>query len=244
MSQYSVNTHEYGIDIKKLIERRLKQVSSKLEIESEDKNTVSAFIDTPKELDKWCSALSRLLLHDIAPFELAKIVDGLPFDLEEKEEILTEAVKNAKNVLGYNAIRQKLREYFADNDSLNLEGFVFFRMNDTKNSWEACVDEAIHEFAVRNEYLELMSVWASFAKMSPSRTSQINVILHPDGSCTLTDESDSRIDCSKCSFDGIVSVLVGLAPEHITVYDMSAGESRGMAELLLRVFEDRVRFLK
>lgn len=244
MGEYSVNTSEYGVDIKKLIDRRLKQVSSKLEIKCRNENTVTVIIDTEKEMEKWCSALSRLLLHDIAPFELAKIVNELPFEIEEKEEILTEAVKNSKNVLGYNSTRLKLHEYFKDNDSLNIEGFVLFRMNDTKSKWEACVDEAINEFADRNEYLELMSVWASFAKMSPSRISQVTVILHPDGSCTLTDESDSRIDCSKCTFDGIVSVLVGLAPEHITVYDMSAGENRGMAELLVRVFEDKVRFLK
>ncbi|MBQ2661262.1 MAG: hypothetical protein IJF80_01260 [Clostridia bacterium] len=244
MGIYSVNTHEYGIDVKRILERRLKQVSSKLILEKTDKETVSTEIESEKEMEKWCSALSRLLLHDIAPFELAKIVDALPFSLDERKEILKEAVKNSKNVLGYSAIRKMLLEYFKEDDSLNLEGFVFFRMADTKSKWEGCIDDALHEFAVRNEYLELMSVWASFAKMSPNRTGEVNVILHPDGSCTLTDESDSRIDCTRCTFDGIVSVLVGLAPEHITVYDMSAGESRGVAELLVRVFEDRVRFLK
>lgn len=244
MGKYSINTHEYDIDLKRLIERRLKQVSSKLEVKNEDKYTVYAFIETQKELEKWCSALSRVLLHDIAPFELAKTVDDIELELEEKEEVLTQAVKFAKNVLGYNAIRKKLHEYFEDSDSLNLEGFVLFRMDDTKAEWDGCVDEALREFAVRNEYLELMSVWASFARMSPSRMEQVNVILHPDGSCTLTDETDSRIDCSKCTFDGIVSLLVGLAPEHITVYDMSAGENKGMAEMLLRVFEDKIRFLK
>ncbi|MBQ9832116.1 MAG: hypothetical protein IJO48_00100 [Clostridia bacterium] len=244
MSLCAVNTHEYEVDIKKLMERRLKQVNFKPCLEGDDERTVQADIENDKDMDKWCSALSRVLLHDLAHFELAKITDELPLELEEKEEVLVEAVRNSKNVVGYNSIKKMLLAHFEENDTLNAEGFIHFRMQDIKHKWEECVNMAMHEFAVKNEYLELMSVWASFAQLQPSRVREINVILHPDGSCTLTDDTDSRIDCERCTFDGIVSVLVGLAPEHITVYDMSGGQSRGVAELLMRVFEDRVRFYK
>ena len=68
--------------------------------------------------------------------------------------------------------------------------------------------------------------------------------MNPDGSCTLTDDRDSRIDYDRCTGDGVMSVLVGLSPERITVYDLSGGVSAGLAETLVRVFEDRVRVYK
>ena len=41
-----------------------------------------------------------------------------------------------------------------------------------------------------------------------------------------------------------MSVLVGLAPESITVYDLSGGRCASLFDNLQRVFEGRVRFFK
>ena len=63
------------------------------------------------------------------------------------------------------------------------------------------------------------------------------------GSCTLTDESDACIEYVDCSEEGILSLLVGMAPSRLTVYDLSGGSS-GLAETIARVFSGRVRIYR
>ena len=53
-----------------------------------------------------------------------------------------------------------------------------------------------------------------------------------------------RIDYEQCSEEGIMSVLVGLSPDRITVYDLSGGRSAELYDNLIRVFDDRVRFFR
>lgn len=240
----SVSTHEYDTDITRLMKRRLDQVNFVPVLSGSDGKTAQAELCTDTDMDKWCSAISRLLLYDLAHFELARIVDDMPLSIDEKQLVLPEAVRNSRAVMGYNVTKRMLLDHFSEHESLNLEGFMRFRMRDIQKSWELCALRAVEELALKTEYLELMSVLSAFVQIQPSRVREVRVVLNPDGSCTLTDDMDSRIDCEHCTGDGVVSVLVGLAPERIIVYDLSGGQNWTLAEVLLRVFEDRIRFYR
>lgn len=89
---------------------------------------------------------------------------------------------------------------------------------------------------------QFMDVLSEYVRSQPPKIRYISVILHPDGSCTLTDDSDSRIDCASCSDDSVLSLLISLAPERITVYDLSGNSDSLLSEALMRVFVDRVHF--
>ncbi|MEG1547579.1 MAG: sporulation protein YtxC [Clostridia bacterium] len=241
----SAGTREYEADIRKLLVRRLKHLGyNELLVDDADKSNVAARLTDEMDMNVWCEALSGVLLRDVAHFELARMVNMLPIPLTQKQMVLPEAIKCSREVGSASTIRRMLAEHYRNCDKLNLEGFVRFRMQDVMAGWEMCVMRAAEELMLQNEYLELMSVLSAFVQLQPSRIKDVSVILNPDGSCTLTDDMDSRIDYEKCTEDGVVSVLVGLAPERITVYDLSGGQNTMLAEVLIRVFEDRVRFFK
>ena len=102
--------------------------------------------------------------------------------------------------------------------------------------------QTLEEIILRSDYLDLMDVLSEYVRSQPPKIRCISVILHPDGSCTLTDDSDSRIDCASCSDDSVLSLLISLAPERITVYDLSGNSDSLLSEALMRVFVDRVHF--
>ena len=52
-----------------------------------------------------------------------------------------------------------------------------------------------------------------------------------------------RIEYVDCSEEGIVRLLMGMAPERLTVYDLTGGNS-SLAETLVHVFAGRVRVFR
>ena len=243
MKMCSVCTYEYETNLSKLLERRLTQSGFQGNVYAEDR-AIEAEVKDEADLAKWCEAIARLLMMDLSYFEVATMVSELQVPLREKRKILSEAILHVHKIGGVGSVKRGLMEHFQVHDSLVLEGFMRFRMKDVLDKWELCVDRAAEDVLVKAEYMELMSVLSAFVQLQPPKMKEISLILNPDGSCTLTDNSDSRIDCSRCSDDGVVGVLVGLAPEKITVYDLSEGRNHEVAEALMRVFEDRIRFFK
>ncbi len=247
----SVGTLEYNADIGRLALRRLSAEypqDAGIEKRLKAQRDQAAFeLKEEGDLERWCRAVRGLLIRDISHFELARMVNELPLALEEKRRVLPEAVKLARaggEQAGVDMILRELLSFYAEEDHLNLEGFMRFRMQETLRDWEICVMRAAEELLLEAEYWELMQVLAAFVQLRPPQVRDVYIILNPDGSCTLTDDQDSRIDYDRCTGDGVMSVLVGLSPERITIYDLSGGAGADLAETLVRVFEDRVRVFK
>ena len=74
----------------------------------------------------------------------------------------------------------------------------------------------------------------------------IDVSPAADGSCTITDDTDTHIACEGCgraAGNELANLLVALAPARIVVCDLSCGRCAELSQVLLQVFEDRVSFL-
>lgn len=239
----AVCTQQYEADIGKLMQRRLKSEDIAQQILYADGQCVRVKLQTPAHMEGWTSAVSGLLLYDLAHLALAARVDALPLRLREKQWILPKAVKLSRGV-DARAIRGTLASFFYETDTLNLEGLVHFRMRNVLLAWDACVRQAAEELLLETEYRKLTGILSAFVQMQPPRVECVYIILNPDGSCTLTDDMDMRIRYACDKGDGVVSLLVGLAPARITVYDLSGGRGDMLADVLLRVFEDRVKYFK
>ena len=243
MGVYSIGTEKYEADISWLLLRRLEKLGCSI-VPMGDETCARAEIEGSVQMEQWCTAVAELLLMDLAQFEIAYMVNELPISLEEKKNVLPEAIRTARRYTGIGAVQSALVEYFAENTHLQLEGYMNFRMKEYRGEWERCVLKAADELLLDAEYMELMRVLAAFVKLRSPHAGEIYVILNPDGSCTFTDDKDIRIDYERCTTDGIMSVLVGLAPEGITVYDLSGGRCASLFANLQRVFEGRIRFFK
>ena len=241
MGIYTVCTDKYEADIAWLLKRRLEKLGCRIASEG-DSTCAWAEVNGTVQMDEWCAAVAEMLLMDLAQFEIAYMVNELPVSLEEKKAILPEAIRLAKRSSGIGAVQSELVEYFSGNDRLQLEGYMNFRMKEYRREWERCVLKAADELLLDEEYMEIMRVLAAFAKLRSPRVENIYLILNPDQSCTFTDDRDIRIDYERCTGDGIMSVLAGLSPERITVYDLSGGSCARLYQDLKRVFEGRVHF--
>lgn len=243
MAVCSVGTTKYEADIGRLMERRLDRLGGGISPEC-GRGFAEASIEGGAQLAQWCEAVAELLLMDLAQFEIAYMVNGLPLTLEEKKAVLPEAICMAKRASGLEKLQGELMDYFEGNSYLSLEGYIRFRMQDYRRQWERCVYAAADEMLLNDEYTELLKVLSAFVKLRSSGVGEVYVILNPDGSCTFTDDNEVRIDYEQCSEEGIMSVLVGLSPDRITVYDLSGGRSVELYDNLIRVFDDRVRFFR
>lgn len=242
----SISTCEYDVDLEKLLIRRLKYTGQDFEISEVRKSGTEQIVEVEMHCDNalkiYSSAVALLLLKDLAHFELARIVNTMSLSLVEKQRILPEAIKNAKAIEDRQGVARELTEHFSENENLNLEGFMRFRMKDVLAEWELCVDRAVEELWLQTEYMELMSILNAFVNIKPTRVKEVSLRLNADGSCTLADDTDTRIDCTQSAGEGLMNILMGLSPEHITVYDQSGGKNQALNDMLLKVFAGRIRF--
>lgn len=242
MAKRLIEIGDYEGDIPRLLERRLTQTAHPFTLTASEKD-IDVELADPGGLDALCVALALLFCRDLCQFELARLTDRLPLTLVEKQAVLAESVRYARKVERPGAVRRALKAYFDEEEVLNLSGYMRFRMPETINAWRLCVQSSMEELLLEKEYLELMGVLRAFVQVKPTRVREVSLLLHPDGSCTLTDESDARIDYEACDPDRLVSVLVELAPERLTVYNLSEANSTPLTEMLARVFAGRVRFV-
>ncbi len=242
MLKRCIDIGEYEWDVLRLLERRLQQTAHEFSL-TPCENGVEVELSEPGGMEALCVALALLLLRDLSQFELAQMTDRLPLSLVEKQEVLTDSIRCARKTERPGAIQRKLKAYLEDEQTLHLSGFVRFRMAEAMGAWKLCVQSSLEEMMLAKEYLELMGVLRAFVDIKPARVREVSLLLHPDGSCTLTDDSDARIDYEYCDPDRLVSVLVELAPERLTVYDLGDESCEQLVQLLKSVFAGRVRFV-
>lgn len=238
----TIQTNKYDIDLQKLLSRRLEQSGCRYSLHNEP-DGLCVSVQGTEALSALSDALSKLLCRDLQYFELAHMTDALPLSLPQKQEVLTIALENARAEEPLADVRAGLCAYLADAPQLNLEGYLQFRMQAALSRWELLVERAAADQALCHDYAELLELLRAYAADRPPNFGEISVCLHPDGSCTLTDDTDACIEYVDCSENGILQMLIGMSPARLTVYDLSGGTS-GLPESLARVFAGRIRIYR
>lgn len=243
MIERRITTEKYDVDLQKLLTRRLTQCSAAFRTRREA-DAVCVHVDGADALETLSRALALLLCRDLAYFELAHMVDEMPLSLTEKQTALADALSASRDTAQLRGVRTALIGYLPNAEALNLEGFIRFRMHGCTDAWALCAERAAAEQMLAREFSELLGLLAAYVQTRPPRMEELSVCLHPDGSCTLSDGSDARIEYIDCSEDGVVSMLVNMAPARLIVYDLSDGQAKRLADALLRVFAGRVHLYR
>lgn len=243
MTTYGVSTNRYEIDLHALLVRRLVQCGCVYGM-MDAGETIEITVQEGEQTKRLAKALALLLSRDLMQLELARYVDGLPIHLSEKQTVLTGTLQQMRSGQEPERIAMQMEAYLAQTKRLNVEGYLLFRMRERLNYWQ---DQALHganELMLRREYTELMGVLHTFVENQHPGIGELSICLNPDGSCTLTDDSDGRIEYVDCSEDGIISLLVGMAPTFLTVYDLTGGTGRKLTDAIRRVFAGRVKIFR
>ena len=136
---------------------------------------------------------------------------------------------------------EKLGEYLEEESLIAVEGFLRFRLQCVLEDWGLAVDRVCGEMLARREYegiMELISLISDSSCDAPPRPRTARVVIHPDGSGTVTD-SFRRVEYSAAEDAGIVCLLLGLAPDKVEVYDLSKECGRALAARIRLIFGEK-----
>ena len=241
MPLYSIVTQEYDADMTGILSKRLKEngFDDSSVISRSDKK-IEIEIKNDKELRALSRSLCTLLENDLCYFELAHIINGFPFELEDKREILKKAAEKSGNFRRETDTAGEIYEYLKENRLIVPEGYLHFMMQDTFEHWRVCSDIAAEEILLEKEQKELIKLLGMYTELTESGVEKLTVVLHPDGSSTLTDNDKIRIDCNAESIDGMLSMLIGISPRKIVIYDLSCGQCEKLKETVILLFGERV----
>ncbi len=241
MVTYAIGAGKYDMDLDRLLCRRLSQCGCLFALAT-DGTDVTVTVQEGEQVLRLAEALTMLLCRDLSYYELARMTDALPLPIAEKQTILKAALKHARRDERPALARDGLIRYLAEARRLNLEGYLQFRLRPMLELWQDAVEQAAAETVFRREYAHLMGSLQTLSEQQPS--GEISICLHPDLSCTLTDAMGGCIEYADCSEESIVSLIVGMAPTFLTVYDLSGGRCRTLIDLLKGVFPGRMRLYR
>ena len=243
MTAYEILTFEYDLPLIKLLDRRMSEQDCTYTLEAIADGVVMKLRGRTAE-NAATEALSTVLGRDLRFFALAEFADTLPLSLSEKQTVLSDALEAAACREERKVLKQKLAAYLKTHRTLVLEGFLRFRMQEFLMLWELAVEQAAARILMNKEYGELIETLRRFVDGRMSRVEQLSVCIHADGTITLSDDNDVHIEYVDCAPDGILNLLVNMAPMKLTVYDLSGNEKNRLTEAIVKVFGNRVKLYR
>ena len=93
---------------------------------------------------------------------------------------------------------------------------------------------------LEKEYAQTADVLRFLLDQRPPRCAALRLCLHGDGLCSLSDEGSLRMEYVDESGEGILSLLIGMAPARLIVYDLSNGARQELVKALTEIFSGRV----
>lgn len=242
MPIYTVASCEYAEQVRKLLELRLSLHGAAAEIGQLQGGLFK--VNIPQEQTPILAlALAELLTVDLCCFETARLCAMLPEEIRAQGAVLPRALAVIDRRRWVGMAKTKLEEYLSSESIIAAEGFLRFRLQPAVEDWALAVDKACGEILLRREYesiMELISLISDASPGAPPHPRTARVIIHPDGSGTVTD-SFRRVEYTAAEDECIVCLLLGLAPDKVEVYDLNAAGSAALRERIRRIFGERAR---
>lgn len=215
-------------------------------------NKYNLFINT------FCDILSSCISNFFTPVIINRIINYNYFYFDEYEKNIIK--QNCINTLNDNSseffIRKELLwisifDYFSENKTMILDGFVNFRIADYKNCLDNIVDINVRQYVIDKEYFEFINLLKIYLESKPSTFNLVHLLYfnnHP----IILDEFENLIsvDCSDIvnktylsdisfsSCDYILNTLLTISPQKIIIHMSS--EQDDFINTLKLIFEKKV----
>ena len=173
-----------------------------------------------------------------------QMTENYPFISEnEKNEII--------KLLPYDKYADKIKKlvlkYTQNNNSMDIMGFVRFRIPEFERDALADVNHAADNFLATKEFEEMISL-LKYHVMKSKSNGTVNIIFKSLDEFLITDSEQKSIDLSDfpCpedtkKVDLIVGILVSIAPEKIIIHNDHLA-SPALISVLKTVFDDKITF--
>lgn len=152
-------------------------------------------------------------------------------------------------------ILQKVIDFLQENQIINLEGFVRFRLKNYIQELEDHIDKAVEDFIMEKEYNEFIKLLRYFVDIQEAKIDIVNVIMSDGGKYHIYDKMNSMINNDylediatemadkDISYDDLlISSLITLAPKQIIIHYEGKLKSREILQTIKSIFSERMFF--
>ncbi|MDR0880097.1 MAG: putative sporulation protein YtxC [Clostridioides sp.] len=165
---------------------------------------------------------------------------------------------NEKEIFIRDSVFMKVGNYVAENDYLDVEGFIQFRLKEFMKYISAISDIALEEFLIERDHKEFIRVLRYFVENQDVKIDYLMVHIMNDNSFVLYNKNGEKIDSiddeeiinmvirENLSYeDFLISTLLSLCPMKIDILDSVQDKcSKEVIETLKSIFEGKVRIVK
>lgn len=155
------------------------------------------------------SSLSKILTYLVLDIYENSILKNLIsteyfyFSNLEQKSILDICMNNLnyeESVNRFEILENSFYTYLSNNKSLNLKGFIDFRLYDYIKYLDSIIDICVNKFIIDKEYLEFVNVLKTYVNSFDNPTYTIHLI-YKNGESILLDENKKIISVNKNAFD-------------------------------------------
>ncbi|MCI1946292.1 putative sporulation protein YtxC [Clostridium luticellarii] len=187
---------------------------------------------------------------------------------EELEEIRLESINVLKGKMEIvddnsifcinkrNEMLDKISNCINENNEINIDGFVTFRIKELLPDLESIVDKVVEKYMVEKEYNEFIKLLKYFVEIQESKIECLNIIIDSQGNYIIRDRQEDITDnffrdlkelkCSKNLNSGLddvlISALITNSPDRIIIHCAENCRNPELIETIEKVFTDRVEF--
>ena len=181
------------------------------------------------------------------PFEKKKLINAVQQAIDGEEDIHDQLFVMRRNRI----IESVSESYFKENSSLNLDGFVPFRLQSYCDELENLVEYNAEAYIVKKEYAEFVYLLKNYLLEQPSLMRKIDVAVTENRQYIFFDGMGRDISHKLCremfsefevgSDDMLVNVLITKNPEKIVIHNRRFMKKE-IADTLKLIFDDRCSF--
>ena len=154
-------------------------------------------------------------------------------------------------------ITRRLFNYLADNNSINLDGFLTFRLKDINRYLSSIIDLALEEYLLKKDKNEFINVLKYFVEIQESKVDLVVVNILENGLFVMYDANGNRIENinneelinmvieEEMNYeDYLISTLISICPKKIQILDSLNNEfSKLTIDTIKLIFEDKVTII-
>lgn len=211
----------------------------------------------------------RIVIDEYYPNEMVGFISESYFflkgeEIEELKEKAYDALKSDGKIINENSVYfinkknsmvKKIQNCIMENNSINIEGFLTFRLRELNSDIEGIVDKTVESFMVEKEYNEFIKLLKYFVEIQESKIDEVHIINKKDGSYEVKDRYGSNImeklkaEIGKIKYPGeaklddmLISALITNCPKRIVIHCSENNPNKELMETIKNVFEERVTF--
>ncbi|MBQ4517368.1 MAG: putative sporulation protein YtxC [Clostridia bacterium] len=219
--------------------------------------------DDVRMLDRYVNVIAEYII-DRYEIRLLKRILAENFDhlsVVAKREVLKSVECLADDPeLGYQARKQtvvlSVYDYLKEDSTMLVDGFVAFRLKDYEALLKKLAEALVERYEAHREYEEFISLLKYFVGIQKDRPAMAHVLVVKEGGYVILDAEgkDITAPCFADFLEGevllteeayddlLISVLITLAPEKITVHNKQFIRNDELFATIFRVFEGNVMY--